>query len=66
MSKINLLSTRFHVCSDGTLTYNGLHPCLIGMSGEVALLKHPHNLLIKYKNASSKILFALEELKYKC
>ena len=54
------------MCSDGTLTYNGLHPCLIGMSGEVALLKHPHNLLIKYKNASSKILFALEELKYKC
>jgi len=34
---MNLLSTRFHVCSDGELTYNGLHPCLIGMSGELVV-----------------------------
>lgn len=46
-NKINLLSTRFHVCKKRGLVYNGLHKDLIGKSGEVALLTHPFTVLLR-------------------
>jgi len=65
-NSLNLLSTRFHVSNTGELVYNGLETCLMAKTGEKAILLHPYNLVeVKYKNQSGKILFALEDLKYK-